>query len=66
LPARVDTAAWHEIVARQAAEIRFLRGRLHFGDRDKNRAPFPSALVVFSPGRRRGPRVVWWDWREAV
>ena len=29
-------------------EIRFLRGRLKFGD-GKNSAPFPSALVVMRP-----------------
>ena len=31
----------------QADEIRFIKGRLKFGD-SKNSAPFPSAVVVFS------------------
>ena len=30
----------------QAAEIRFVKGRLKF-DGHKNSAPFPSAIVVF-------------------
>lgn len=33
------------------AEIRFLRGRLHFEDEDGNRfppAPFPSMVVIYN------------------
>ena len=45
IPSRTDTKWWHEIVM-MASEIRFLRGRLKFGD-SKNSAPFPSAVVVF-------------------
>ncbi len=44
LPARTDTAWWHDYCMK--GEIRFLRGRLKFGD-SKNPAPFPSAIVVF-------------------
>ncbi len=44
LPARTDTQWWHEY-AMQAAEIRFLRGRLHFGDGGP--APFPSVVLVY-------------------
>jgi hypothetical protein len=29
-------------------EIRFIRGRLKFGN-SKNSAPFPSAIVIFRP-----------------
>ena len=47
LPSRTDTAAWHDFVMK-ASEVRFLRGRLKFGD-SKNAAPFPSAVVVFRP-----------------
>jgi len=46
LPARTDTAWWHDYV--MGAEITFLRGRLHFNNA-KTGAPFPSALVVFKP-----------------
>ncbi len=45
LPARTDTVWWHEY-AMQAQEIRFLRGRLRFGDA-KAGAPFPSVVLVF-------------------
>jgi site-specific DNA-methyltransferase (adenine-specific) len=45
LPARTDTSWWHLFVL-EASEIRFVRGRLKFGDSD-NSAPFPSAIVVF-------------------
>jgi phage N-6-adenine-methyltransferase len=44
LPARTDTAWWHDYVMH--GEITFLRGRLKFGN-SKNSAPFPSAIVVF-------------------
>ncbi len=47
LPARTDTAWWHSYVL-EAAEVRFVRGRLRFGDAE-NSAPFPSAVVVFRP-----------------
>lgn len=43
VPARTDTAWWHDYVM-QASEIRFLRGRLRFGD-GAGRATFPSAVV---------------------
>jgi hypothetical protein len=46
IPARTDTRWFHEIVLPKSAEIRFIRGRLKFGD-SKNSAPFPSMIVVF-------------------
>lgn len=46
VPARTDTAWWHDYAAK--GTVRFIRGRLKFGGH-KNSAPFPSALVVFSP-----------------
>ena len=51
IPARTDTAWWHDYVAK--AEIRFLRGRVYFisPGKKRDRAPFPSAVVVF-----RGPK----------
>jgi len=47
LPARTDTAWWHDYIALNA-EVRFVRGRLKFGVA-KNSAPFPSAIVIFRP-----------------
>lgn len=44
LPARTDTAWWHEFVIK--GEVRFIRGRLKFGD-GTNSAPFPSAVAIF-------------------
>jgi len=45
LPARTDTKWFHEFIYGKA-EIRFVRGRLKFGD-SKNSAPFPSMVVIF-------------------
>ena len=45
LPARTDTRWFHNYVLGQA-EIRFLQGRLKFGDA-KHGAPFPSMLAIF-------------------
>jgi len=47
LPARTDTAWWHDYCMK--GEIRFVRGRLKFGNATEN-APFPSAVVIFRPG----------------
>jgi phage N-6-adenine-methyltransferase len=46
IPARTDTSYFHDYVYGKA-EIRFIRGRLKFGD-SKQSAPFPSMLVIFS------------------
>ena len=43
VPARTDTFWWHNYCIQH--EVRFIRGRLKFGD-GKNSAPFPSAVVV--------------------
>lgn len=47
IPSRTDTKWWHEFVMK-ASEIRFIKGRLKFGEA-KNSAPFPSAIIVFRP-----------------
>lgn len=46
VPARTDTKWWHRYCVQ--GEIRFLAGRVRFGD-GKNSAPFPSAIIVFRP-----------------
>lgn len=46
VPSRTDTAWWHDYAMK--GEIEFIRGRLKFGGA-KNSAPFPSAVVVFTP-----------------
>lgn len=45
VPARTDTRWFHDFVLGKA-EIRFIRGRLKFGN-SKNSAPFPSMLVIY-------------------
>lgn len=45
LPARTDTKWFHDFILGKA-EIRFLKGRLKFGE-GKNSAPFPSMLVIY-------------------
>ena len=46
IPSRTDTKYWHDYCMK-ANEIRFIKGRLKFGD-SKNSAPFPSAIVIFN------------------
>lgn len=46
IPARTDTMYWHDFIFDKADDIRFLKGRLKFGN-GKNSAPFPSAIVVY-------------------
>lgn len=45
IPSRTDTKWWHEYCM-EADEIRFIKGRLKFGE-SKNYAPFPSCIVIF-------------------
>ena len=45
IPARTDTSYFHDFIYNKS-EIRFIRGRLKFGD-SKNGAPFPSMVVIF-------------------
>lgn len=52
IPSRTDTRWWHDYVM-QATEIRFIKGRLKFGDA-VNSAPFPSAVVVFRAASSKG------------
>ena len=50
IPARTDTRHFHDFI-KHRAEVRFVKGRLKFGE-GKNSAPFPSMVVVF-----RGPKM---------
>lgn len=45
IPARTDTRWFHDYIYKKA-EIRFVKGRLKFGD-SKNSAPFPSMVVIY-------------------
>ena len=45
IPARTDTQWFHDIILKNNYEVRFLKGRLKFGN-SKTAAPFPSIIVV--------------------
>lgn len=52
IPARTDTSYFHDYIYGQA-EIRFVRGRIHFEDEDGTKyppAPFPSMVVIYNGG----------------
>lgn len=51
LPARTDTAWWHDYCMR--GQVKFIRGRLKFGG-SKNSAPFPSVVVIFEKKKEDG------------
>lgn len=48
LPVRTDTVYFHDFIYGKA-EIRFIKGRLHFNE-SKAGAPFPSMLVIYNIG----------------
>ena len=52
-----ETAIWHECVMPYADRVRFIRGRLSYGQLDgtKASATFPSCIVIFRPGLERTP-----------
>ena len=58
LPARTDTAWWHDYVA-PFASIDFLRGRVRFVGADSS-APFPSAVAIYGIGTK----ICWRDWKK--
>ncbi len=49
VPASTDTGWWHDAM-KGAAEVRFIQGRLSFGNSTGKPAPFGSALVIYRPG----------------
>lgn len=49
IPSRTDTKYFHDFIYHRS-EIRFVRGRLKFGD-SPNSAPFPSMIVIFMAAR---------------
>lgn len=52
IPSRTDTRYFHNYIY-QRAEIRFVKGRLKFGD-GKGSAPFPSMIVIFRGANLKG------------
>lgn len=51
IPARTDTRYFHNFILHRS-EIRFVSGRLKFGD-GKGCAPFPSMIVIFRGAKVR-------------
>ncbi len=60
VPARTDTRWWWDYA--QHGEVRFLPGRLKFGNAASG-APFPSVVVIFHAGLPELGRAWHWDWR---
>ncbi len=54
--ARTDTRWFQDWVYGKASEIRFVRGRLKFGD-GRQSAPFPSLVAVYRPPARSGTNI---------
>lgn len=54
IPARTDTRYFHDYIYGKA-EIRFVKGRLKFGD-GTSPAPFPSMVVIFREEKRNGTK----------
>lgn len=50
IPARTDRISFHEYIYGKA-EIRFIKGRLRFGD-GRDHAPFPSMVCIFGRGKK--------------
>ena len=46
IPARTDTTYFHDYIYHKA-ELRFIRGRLHFNEAPQG-APFPSMVVIYN------------------
>jgi phage N-6-adenine-methyltransferase len=48
-----DRSYWHDYIFPYATEIRWLRGRIRFGEAEST-APFASAIVIFAPNKKDG------------
>lgn len=53
-----DRSYWHDYIFPYAAQIRFIRGRIKFGDA-KTTAPFASALIIFDSNNHYQERVLY-------
>ena len=61
IPSRTDTKYWHDYIF-PYAEVRFLKNRIYFKnqDNDGDRAPFPSAVVIFNQNEK-DKKIFGWD-----
>ena len=58
-----DRSYWHDYIFPHASEIRWLRGRLRFGEA-KSTAPFASAIIVFNG--KPDSQKQYWQTREGI
>jgi phage N-6-adenine-methyltransferase len=58
IPANTSAIMWQEIIFPHAAQIRFIRGRLHF-EGNKDCAPFSSAVIVFNSLAHYVEKFIW-------
>lgn len=58
-----DRSYWHDYIFPHASEIRWLRGRLKFGEADST-APFASAIVIFKG--EKGRQKQFWQAHEGL
>ena len=47
-----DRSYWHDYIFPYASEVRWLRGRITFGEANST-APFASAVIIFSQNRKQ-------------
>ena len=52
-----DRSYWHDLIFPYASEIRFIIGRIKFGD-SKSTAPFASAVVIFDKEKEGECKIV--------
>ncbi len=63
IPSRTDTKWFHDYILHRA-EIRFVKGRLKFGDGGGS-APFPSMVVIFRGAEmRENYQMEMWEYSE--
>lgn len=55
-----DRSYWHDYIFPYASEIRFIRGRIKFGNADST-APFASAVVIFDKNKEGQCKIVYYD-----
>lgn len=60
LVSSTDRSYWHDYIFPFAAQIRWVRGRIKFGDADST-APFASAIVIFDSSKEYEPKQVYYQ-----
>lgn len=58
-----DRSYWHDYIFPYASEIRWIRGRLVFGEVEST-APFASALVIFSPNKNGSQKQIYYKEKQ--